>query len=260
MEVIEDRSSTASGLKALLQEPVPKAELKKRLAGDPMAKRESRHRLANRQFIVSFGNAMPRGAGVDLKRFVPSLPVGALSTSETRHFVKVQCADGATATRSVIVDSVSGGRRFEVPTVISGGIRQTPVLHMVLDQGSIGWLGMMWCVHKAPIRSTITFDGFHRLVNDYLAGISSFGLCTTRYEWCTVLSLRSGPFQKSAHHWTLTQAAAEFFDRCDEKCVVFDYLYADIARDKGMTGDQGFGTDAHIRKVWLKKTEVCGPC
>ena len=68
--------------------------------------------------------------------------------------------------RSCIRNLTSGARFFEMPVKIKDGVEVRPTWHVTLDQGSIGFPGMVFYALGLGARCTLSWDRLHRVTND----------------------------------------------------------------------------------------------
>lgn len=218
-------------------------ELKRRFEGELSAveaaestalerslKLQRKQRLANRDWIRKLDNMLFRGIGRGLECFKPKQRVKALEAGERRLFLKVdQQAMLPTETRSIIVSSADGQRRYECPRLLVDGMSVRPTLHVACDQGSTGWPALHWAMLGLGLRMTVSPDLMRRLHNDLISSIAKSGLMVIRLEMLCVVKMRQGPF--SGHtNWSILQAAAkEFAQTCDHRNVLFQSLFEEIA-------------------------------
>jgi hypothetical protein len=252
--------ATLAGLKQLMRTEVAKATAKKKAAKREDALQvDEKARLANRGFIISFDNQL-RSMGLGLKDFLPKRRLLALNGHQVRELVEVKCPiSGEIRKRSVIRDTLSKEKVWELPIQLHGGRKWSPALHAELDQGSIGWPGINWVLRDLGIRGSQCLDRFHRTPNDWVAACTDAGLQLTRSEYKVALLLRVGPFNKGANHRVLVNTAKELFSRCDSSCPVYMHIYEAICYEMQYHLEIGFGSPEHREAVWQRlKSKLTG--
>ena len=133
---------------------------------------------------------MQRGSKLSPALFIRRLLLRPLGALEDRKYVDVFCPwTKATRRRSVITNTATEDRRFELPLQIKIGQLVSNVWHAVMDMGSIGDPALNWFFRCAGGYGTQSWDRLHRVVNDWLEGVSEAGLAMTRYEWMAFISL-----------------------------------------------------------------------
>ena len=132
--------------------------------------------------------------------------------------------------------------------IINGQLSR-PVLHLCLDMGSASWPAFNYLILGLGARGTLTWDRFHRMICDRDAGFKEAGLILSRLEMMGVLGLRRTSWGKETNHQVVLGASRDMFDMIDHTSELFEWFYADLAKDFGMmTAD--FGTDGHYIAVF----------
>ena len=257
LELQRVRARTEEGLRNLLSYHVAEDKDRKKAAkAANVAANEEKTREVNRDCLQAFDWALVRGCGWGLAAFKPERKVGALPRFAERYFLDEPC-DFMDAPRSRACIELRGGERYyEVPwTSDAKGQHVRPTLHLAQDQGSGSWPGGNWLVQGLKIRSTLIWDRFHRVHNDYLDALAEAGLAVVRLEQMQTMSLRRGPWCSDGNHATLFSAVSEMSRMLRPESELFGIYYNEICRDFGENGED-VGSDAHYEKMWLKATSA----
>lgn len=143
--------------------------------------------------------------------------------------------------------------------VIQQGQCVNNILHVVLDEGSVGDPGINWLFRQCRIKGTHLWDRLHRVINDWGAGLSAAGLQTTCFEWSSVLTLRKGPFGKQANHRVLQGVARDMLNKLDHTNAIFEFLYPDISKAMVEHDLPEYGSNKHMECVWQRlMARLCG--
>lgn len=125
-----------------------------------------------------------------------------------------------------------------------------PTLHMLLDQGSVGWVGAQWLVLFPHIRGTVDHDACHRRSNDGRAALQETGLLLVVLQWCTMMNMLCGPWQSNAFFGDLP-GCVEDDAMVPSLKAVFSFLYEEVCRDRA-DDSPDLGSDAHFEKAFAR--------
>ena len=149
---------------------------------------------AQRKFnrlLQRLDHGMVAGAGFGLGAFTPAVQCGPLEIGAQRVLKHLRTGPQSKEVRSWI-KGPDGRMKLE--------IRHEPsdTIHLVSDQGSVGFQGAQWVRSGLGLRCTTTFDPLHRCYNDIRGSMSSAGLAVTLLEE-TCLCSEAWPFQTAAN-------------------------------------------------------------
>lgn len=171
---------------------------------------------------------MLRGVGLSLSRFVPPQAPAPLKATERRYFVAADrlpddiASSSGFLRRSVIEDSATGTRRFEVKW---HGRRN--LLVECIDAGSIGFPARMFLFAAGGLRGWAAPDPPHVRYDHYKTAVRKAGLIDAFYEGKIILGLRKGPWSGAAHY----QAMRDVVDNLAATADCDDELFAVFAED-----------------------------
>jgi hypothetical protein len=262
-EIVSDavRRETSTSLKHLLAIDWEfSREIRSRANEEDFELQVDKLRRANREFLISLDNQLRKGCGLSIMTFVPPRRLASLGADETRVFVKRMCPlTNVVRRRSCIKNVLTGEKQYELPLVVVNGTRTNNTWHCRLDCGSIGDPAVNWIFRDLGAKGTHLWDRLHRIVCDWLDGLSEAGLTGLRFDWSAVLSCRKGPFGKQANHRILVAVAKYIFENLTSENPAFDHLYPAFCDAFHMRDDVDYGGDAHRQIVWSKcKSLLCG--
>lgn len=103
--------------------------------------------------------------------------------------------------KRLCVRSSDGGKRYELPLQLRGGVRVAPTLHMSSDQGPVGMAAQQFLLCRLGLRGTAGWDVLHRLHGAVMEATSSAGLVLIRLLscclGCVVVDRRMWPIRLS---------------------------------------------------------------
>lgn len=220
-------------------------------------------RVATREFVAALDKSLILGVGWGLAEFIPRRPPAALQQGERRYISQIvpPAKSGPPQPRACIVDK-DGNTRLEVPRVMLAGRAQYPVLHLAMDQCSVGWSGGLWLCLAQKLRMTLAMDPLHRLHNDWVGAVCSTGLALIRLEFRLVCRMRLGPFSSQGHLGTMRAIAREFFSLHSVENSLWQVLYDDLVRTNlAMVNMAGEGSLEAQQRAWewcAEEAEVIG--
>ena len=244
---LEQAEQTAAGLSQLLScEAIDTGEAKGSTA--------DKERVANRQFLESLDWALKKMNGWGLSAFLPTRRAGAVPAGGNRYFSPQKCPITGEDRRRACLTDADGGRSFEVPCVVSGGVHQRPTLHLAQDMGAASWHGPVWLCNALGLRMTLSWDRFHRHQCDLGDAASEAGLVIIKLEMAAWLALRRGPWKKEGDHEVLLSAAKELFQVQTSTSMLLDMFYEDICDDLN-EHPMDKGSPEHYKKIWQMCSE-----
>jgi hypothetical protein len=193
------------------------------------------------------------GAGIGLDAFLPEVRPHALSHTEKRFFVdiadvplEIQLLSPGRSRRACVLEAGSSPS-LEVHW---GGSRK--LLHLFLDQGSVGWPSKHFLFAHVGLRGSYWRDPCHRTHNNVLRSWHQTCINFVKLEVNFLINLTRGPFSSAAFFGTLHQASRQYLESCDHTDKLFQMLCPDIVRDQCGADELplDFGTQAHMQAVW----------
>eukprot|EP00971_Amphidinium_carterae_P249494 4952219-Amphidinium_carterae.1 len=116
--------------------------------------------------------------GFSVASYLPKLVCGALHVGARRYLAAVESPQREKQVLRSCIEESDGSRYLELPRQSVNGEEVLPTLHMVLDQGSIGWPLGLYVVYGLRCRATVHFDIWHRVHNDWNLALKHCGLST----------------------------------------------------------------------------------
>lgn len=211
--------------------------------------------IPNRYFLIALDNALQKGLGYGLIRFLPASLPKPLGRSERRELVRLSDEEvvvGSARHRSVIVDRVTGCRiRQEFPR---DPREVPPTLHKALDQGSIGWPASMFLDTAVKLRSTSVEDKWHRLHSDLRDALQSCGCWLNICEKTVLYNASTAPWGGHTFYGVLSGAARQYFSERDESCPLFCLLYPDRPWGHVCSANHGKVSSRRNLYLWVSQT------
>ena len=225
---------------------------KQRLAVQDFGKKVQAERKANLTWLKAADAMLQRGLGYGLDKFAPKRAPVVLPKIAKRYVIDVVLEEKVEKRSCVALDD--GTRYIEVPRqTIRGHKVPGPVLHVATDQGPVGGAALSFLRAHLSLRMTVTYDLYHRVINDWLGGISASNLVVLRWEHRALVRMREGSFSTHSNHSLMGHIAQEFFQVFDEDCELFTILYDKIvAEDAELRLDPDVGQPSHYSKAWQK--------
>eukprot|EP00971_Amphidinium_carterae_P343294 6482960-Amphidinium_carterae.1 len=238
---LEDMDLRQSFTNELKKEELEKMDALRAELG-PMARTT---RQANKSFLRAVDHMLVAGLGKGLFHFKPRAALMRLGpgVKRFRHVVKGQ--DGSDVSRACLLHP-DGSTSYEWPRQYLQGEALEPLIHIFMDQGSVGLPACVFLCTSERLRMSLNFDWCHRLVNDWSLALSRSGLHIVRLEYKLATTARFGPWGGSANHWQLKLAAEDFFARNTHKSWIFQIVYDKMCQeDPGLTKHPLYGDEAH---------------
>ena len=140
--------------------------------------------------------------------------------------------EGPRGTRFCSCEQTAEGLRVvEVPDQHYRDELLIPVLHVKVDQGSVGWQFFQWLVYSGKVRGTLKPDNHHhRGPNDAKATLFANGLWLGVVLWTTVMHFFAGSWNCDAFHQYVHQACEDFAQRPEFQDITL-LLYDGIVRE-----------------------------
>ena len=225
---------------------------KQRFAVQDFGKKVQAERKANLNWLKAVDAMLHRGVGYGLDKFAPKRVPVVLPKTAKRYVIEVLIEEKIEKRSCVALED--GTRYLEVPRQTIRGCRVPgPVLHVATDQGPVGGAALSFMRAHLSLRMSVTYDLYHRVINDWLGGISESNLVVLRWEHRALVRMREGPFATHSNHSLLGHIALEFFEVFDEECELFTILYDKIvAEDAELRADADVGQASHYSKTWQK--------
>eukprot|EP00971_Amphidinium_carterae_P139517 2764327-Amphidinium_carterae.1 len=132
--------------------------------------------------------------------------------------------------------------------VVLGETQLYPVLHVCVDQGSVGWAGLQYACTK--LRITLTGDVFHRRHNDFLLALGDAECVNLRLAFKTLCRLQRAPWGSDANLAEMRSCARHLFELHTPGHPVFQWLLQDIAREVGAEHKDRELSAAEELQVW----------
>eukprot|EP00971_Amphidinium_carterae_P296071 5880998-Amphidinium_carterae.1 len=238
-------------------------EAKKRHKKHDFGQQVQASRKSNRQWLVSMDGLLRAGLGYGLSTFMVKNPTGPLPPGSKRYLCRLVAEDPDSA-RSCIQLS-DGSRYVEVPRqTIAGAKVPGPVLHVACDMGPVGKPALSYLRTRLSLRCSVTYDVYHRIVNDWVGGLTEGNLLVIRLEYKALVKAREGAFSTHSNHSLLNQISKEFFEMFDSSNELFQMLYESlVAEDDALCKDPDIGEPQHYEKTWercksIMTTRVAG--
>ena len=225
---------------------------KQRLIVKDFGKKVQAERKANLNWLKALDAMLHHGIGYGLSKFMPNRVPSVLPRQALRYLADVEI--GGEVEKRSCVALADGSRYLEVPRVkIQDHRVPGPVLHLASDQGPIGPAAISFMRSHLSLRMSVTFDLYHRAINDWLGGISDSNLLVLRWEHRALVKMREGPFSTHSNHSLMGSIAHEFFQVFDEGCELFTILYDNIvSEDEELRRDPDIGQASHYCRTWEK--------
>lgn len=208
-------------------------------------------RSATRAFLKALDKSLVSGMGFGLQAFCPTHKPRALLDGEKRFIAEVVLGNnGPTVARSAIEDK-SGRTWIGCPRSVVAGEVKYPILHLSLDQCSVGWSGAQWLLLTKQLRMPVAMDPLHRLHHDWVNAVCASGLALVRLEFRLLTRMREGPFNGQSNMSVLRGVAEEFFTLHSPDNGLWEILYDDLVQNSPkLAAAPGVGTSEHHRVAW----------
>jgi hypothetical protein len=131
-----------------------------------------------------------------------------------------------------------------------------PKLHLLCDQGSVGWSAGVALYNHFEIRGSLEADFVHMTMNQVKSACYESGLQMVPMEVNLVVNFFGGPFRSDSHHQQVKAAAADYFANTEVDCPLFGLFYEGIAKDQNMDKENTFGSWSHMKQV-LRRASEC---
>eukprot|EP00971_Amphidinium_carterae_P351743 6492260-Amphidinium_carterae.3 len=209
-------------------------------------------RKSNRQWLVSMDGLLKSGVGYGLQAFVVVRPAGALAKGAKRYKSRLSPEDPESERSCIVL--ADGSRYVEVPRTSIRGVKVPgPVLHIASDMGPVGKPALSYMRTRLNLRCSVTYDLYHRLVNDWVGALTEANLLVVRLEYKSLVKAREGAFSTHSNHSLLNQIAKEFFEVFDSSNELFQVLYDSLVmEDETLCGDPNIGEPEHMEKTWQR--------
>eukprot|EP00971_Amphidinium_carterae_P339383 6477153-Amphidinium_carterae.1 len=203
-------------------------------------------RRANADFLLALDHMLFSGTGRGLKAFECKQPPVPLLREERRYWVAMTPG----RTRACVKNTLTGGKRYEVPIIADEhGRPERAALHVVSDEGSVGRVALLWLMSKTKIRGSAWVDPLHRHWNDTRLAMKGCSLWSVVQEYTCVFNVHMAPWQQSAFHSIISEAGHEFFRTCDESNNLYMHMYEQLALEQGCSPID-WATKEHVASVW----------
>eukprot|EP00971_Amphidinium_carterae_P161755 3206590-Amphidinium_carterae.1 len=204
-------------------------------------------RRANAEWLRALDRTVKRGTGSCLSRYKPASSCGVSTRGEVRS--KISAKEGDAERKYRICVKVEGeANRWLLQRVFAGDEEIAPSLHVSIDQGSVGFAGMMFLCTR--LRVTCCADVFHRIHNDYLLSIGHCDLAPIRCAFKKLNKLRRGAWANEGNHSILNRCAVEFFGLHNHGHPLFQALFSDLMRELKIEDVAGNANDSLQQQVW----------
>lgn len=205
---------------------------------------------ANWVSILALDRALEATWGLGLKRFVPKRLLGPLAPDTERVLVpksalppSIQASSSNRTCRAML----KVGDTHTLEAIYSG---HREVLHITLDQGSIGWPGRGWLLNRCGVRGTRWPDPCHRHVNNVNDALQTSGLAIFKSEALLLTNTNAGPFGEAANYDKWVGATEEWLASTTVEDPLFEALYGYISWDLHSGALPGtFGTAEHKEHI-----------
>eukprot|EP00971_Amphidinium_carterae_P347586 6489659-Amphidinium_carterae.2 len=216
-------------------------------------------RQSNKSFLRAVDHMLVAGLGKGLLHFKARACLQRLGPGVKRFRHTIRGPAGTDVSRACLLYS-DGKTEYEWPRQYLNGAPLEPLLHVFMDQGSIGLPAAVFVCTSERLRMSLNFDWCHRLVNDWSLSLSRSGLHIVRLEYKLATTARFGPWGGAANHWQLKQATEDFFSRNTHKSWIFQIVYDKLCQeDASLTKHPLYGEEAHEEMVFqLCKSELQG--
>ena len=247
----EDLGSTDAKQKVEWERLLEKVLREHSQSGDQLEIKKNKLRfLSNMRYLRGLDHSLVSGIGVGLGACV--MPAPLLDRCPLTHQRKLQDigAGGQISHQMVLEDLSDGSCRRELP-------EQIPMsLHVVIDQGSIGWPAAFYMCTDLNLFASFTLDPAHRCWNDARAAAMKADLGKVIDAGKVVFNIARGPWRKGAHLQMIKASAEKARRVCgiddDLFCLMFERLSCDLAPSSN------FGSREHMQEVMhLLKTHPC---
>ena len=141
------------------------------------------------------------------------------------------------------VQTADGLRVVEVPAEHHRDELLIPVVHVKVDQGSVGWPLSQWLIYIGKVRGTSGQRG----PNDAKATLLTNGLWLSVVPWTSIMNVFAGPWNSAAFHQYVRQACEDFAHRPEFQDIT-RLLYDGTVREDDYDGDD-IRTAAHLEVV-----------
>eukprot|EP00971_Amphidinium_carterae_P350131 6491398-Amphidinium_carterae.2 len=225
-------------------------EAKQKLKKHDFSQQVNAARKSNRQWLVAMDGLLKAGLGYGLQAFMVENAAGPLPKGATRYKCRLHAEDPESERACIVV--VNGSRYVEVPRSVIRGVKVPgPSLHIASDMGPVGKPALSYIRTRLNVRCTVTFDLYHRLVNDWVGGLTDADLLVVRLEYKSLVKAREGAFSTHSNHSLLNHISKEFFELFDSSNELFQVMYDSLVmEDETLRGDPDIGEPAHMEKTW----------
>eukprot|EP00971_Amphidinium_carterae_P329350 6461724-Amphidinium_carterae.2 len=207
-------------------------------------------RQANKSFVRALDHMMVAGLGKGLLHFKPRVALHRLPAGAKRFRHVIKGPSGSDVYRSCLLHP-NGSTEYEWPRQYVNGCALEPLVHIFMDQGSVGLLAAVFLATCQKVRMSVNFDWCHRLVNDWNLSLSHSGLHIVRLEYKLCTTARFGPWGGSANHWQLKLAAEDYFSRYSHRHWIFQIIYDKLCQeDPALSTHPQFGEETHEEMVF----------
>eukprot|EP00971_Amphidinium_carterae_P061612 1219717-Amphidinium_carterae.2 len=217
------------------------------LDGDEEAPREDKVRLAANYYVLkALDHCLQVSFKKGLATFIPGKILRPLNKTEKRYLLaQHQCPDKCVLGqdhRMCVYDSEAKKSRYEISP------EAPPCIHIIADQGPMGWPGLHFMSDHLQVCSTYRWDESHRMWNDTKLSVSKSGLDMIRIAATVIYNTACGPYGSGAWQNEISWAAGEMTRIGGPNHALFLLHFDEIAKE--CHSQETWGTEAHQEDVW----------
>eukprot|EP00971_Amphidinium_carterae_P241374 4792731-Amphidinium_carterae.1 len=185
--------------------------------------------------------------GVGLSDFIPTV-ICAEDSTTTRVFVEERTDSSTGFVEGQVLRWWKATRDDEQTVRLIG---EAPVtLHVVTDQGTVGWQLQFYLQSCAHMSLTWRADVHHRVVNDVRAAVHMTGLQGVMCACTALFNLSTGPWRNASYSNSIQAAWREYMSAESMHGELFEMHFEELASESEQSCV--YGSEDHYRSLWDK--------